>query len=75
MSLESIKARNLRAFTSTYRSRVVSILIFTNGAVVDRHQMSIDRTCRLFVLSAHLSPAVFTPPPHSMPTPSSLESV
>ena len=27
MSLESIKARNLRAFTSTYRSRAVSILI------------------------------------------------
>lgn len=27
MSLESIKARNLRAFASTYRSRVVSILI------------------------------------------------
>lgn len=42
MNLESINDRNLRAFASTYRSRVLSIMVLPDRNVVDKRQMSIS---------------------------------
>ena len=52
MNLESIKDSNLRAFTSTYRSRVLSIMVLPNGNVVDKRQMSIDAVRALLTVAA-----------------------
>jgi hypothetical protein len=50
MNLEPIKDRNLRAFASTYRSRVLSIMVLPDGNVVDKRQMSIDAGRALLIL-------------------------
>ena len=52
MNLESIKDRNLRAFASTYRSRVLSIMVLPDGNVVDKRQMSIDAGRALLTVAA-----------------------
>ena len=52
MNLESIKDRNLRAFASTYRSRVLSIMVLPDGNVVDKRQMSINAGRTLLIVAA-----------------------
>ncbi|MCP1908823.1 hypothetical protein ACVMDN_001605 [Bradyrhizobium sp. USDA 4510] len=52
MNLESIKDRNLRAFASTYRNRVLSIMVLPDGNVVDKRQMSISAGRALLIVAA-----------------------